>query len=295
MRADRRFLAPVVCGLIALGVSLPLAVGADAQDAAPRATAVGKEASDLLARAAEYLADYEKSFSVVVSEEKYQQNTFRSVGAVSQRRERTLRSDVIVTSVGDNDWVAFRDVFEVDSKPVRDRDARLQKLFVETPSQALAQARRILDESARYNLGSLQRNINVPTMALTYLRRSNQARSDFTPSGREKVENVQTVILSFRERAKPTIIRSRTDDLPAIGRFWVEPASGRVVKSEIQVDGKISRSKITVTYAPAPKLTIWAPVAMKEEYTTTSRETIKCDAKYSNFRQFKVVVSEIVK
>ncbi len=251
------------------------------------------DAAEMLAKAGAYLASYEKAFSVVVSEERYIQSVLVSAGGNIRRQQRVLRSDVLQTSVGQSDWVAFRDVFDVDGAPVRDRDSRLQKLFIDAPSQALAQSRRIVSESARYNLGSLQRNINVPTMALTYLRLSNQPRSAFSIAGRQDVDGVSAVILAFTERAKPTIIRSATDDLPATGHFWIEPSSGRVVKSEILVDGKIAKSKITVTYAAVPKLTIWAPVSMKEEYL--ARETIRGDATYSNFRQFAVVVGEAIK
>jgi hypothetical protein len=74
-----------------------------------------------------------------------------------------------------------------------------------------------MDESARYNVGSLQRNINVPTMALTFLRGPNQARAKFQVTGHERVGNVEAVILSFEEFAVPTIIRSGDRDCPLLG------------------------------------------------------------------------------
>lgn len=270
--------------------------------ASSHAAAQKPDVTSLLAKAAAYLAAYEKAFSVVVAEEAYSQvligeQRLASSGIAGRiepiRKQRELRSDVLQTAVGQNDWVAFRDVFEVDGKPVRDRDARLQKLFVDASSQALTQARRIVAESARYNVGSLQRNINVPTMALAYLRAANQSRSTFTVAGRQDVNGVPAVILEFVERAKPTIIQSAASDLPARGHFWIEPDSGRVLKSELSVSGKISTSKITVTYGAVPKLSVWAPILMKEEYT--GRETILAEAKYSNFRQFTVAVAEIIK
>jgi hypothetical protein len=258
-----------------------------------RGAAAPQESAALLAKAAAYLTAYEKAFSVVVSEEDYSQALLVIAGGRTSRRQRLLKSDVLQTSVGENDWVAFRDVYEVDGKPVRDRDTRLQRLFIEAPSQALVQSRRIVAESARYNIGSLERNINVPTMALTYLRDENQSRSTFTVVGREEVSGVPAAVLEFVEKATPTIVRSATSDLPANGRFWIEPESGRVLKSEVFVTGKISSSRITVTYAPVPTLTVWAPVLMKEEYN--GRETIRAEARYSNFRQFKVAVDEKIK
>src|SRR5262249_55508703 len=159
-------------------------------------------------------------------------------------------------------------------------DARLQKLFVDAPSQALEQARRVVAESARFNLGALRRDFNVPTMALTYLTRANQARSVFTISGRkDDLGRVTAAVLEFKERTTPTIVRSGETDLPASGRFWIDPDSGRVLKSELTIADKRSTAKITVTYGAVAKLGVWAPVLMTEEYTGV--ETISAKATYS--------------
>ena len=253
-------------------------------------------AADILRKAGEYLADYEKQFAAVVSEEHYEQTTTRRNGVFINARRRELKSDVILISSAEASWLTFRDVFEVDGRSVRDRDQRLQKLFLETPSQAMVQAKRIMNESARYNVGSLQRNVNVPTMALTYLRLDHQARSAFTMGGGEKISGTGTRVFSFKEHAAPTVIRSGSQDLPAAGRFWIDPATGRVVKSELTVQGAISKTRISVTYASQPKLSIWVPVDMQESYALVmNNETIGGHAKYSNFRQFKVTVTEAIK
>lgn len=273
-----------------------------------RAAVQQPDTAGLLARSAAYLESYEKAFSVIVSEETYSQELHvaaplktyppNSAQLPPKERTRTLRSDVLQASIGQREWVAFRDVYEVDGKVVRDRDARLQKLFVEAPVQAVGssdqkqkmdQARRIVAESARYNLGALQRDINVPTMALTYLSGSNQPRSVFTVTGRKDVDGIRAVVLEFKERAKPTIIRSADSDLPASGRFWIEPESGRVLKSEVSIADRRAAAKITVTYHPEPKLTVWVPILMTEEYS--GAETIFAKATYSNFRQFGVSVA----
>jgi hypothetical protein len=47
--------------------------------------------------------------------------------------------------------------------------------------------------------------------------------------------------LTFEERARPTIIRtSRAEDVPASGSIWVDPASGHVAKTEMNVAGFLS-------------------------------------------------------
>jgi len=272
-----------------------------------RAAAPQPDVAAVLSNAAAYLASYEMAFSVVVAEESYLQEqhieptiSTRLRGADESRPQeltRTLRSDVLQTRVGQREWVAFRDVFNVNGKAVHDRDERLQKLFVDSPvlaagsateAERFDQARRILAESSRYNLGKLQRDINVPTMALTYVRGANQSRSDFKMAGRKDIDGVPAVVLEFKERATPTIIQSAGADLPASGRVWIEPESGRVLRTEMSVADRRAGAKITVTYGAVPKLTVWVPILMAEEYT--GAETIFAKATYSNFRQFGVSV-----
>jgi hypothetical protein len=130
-------------------------------------------------------------------------------------------------------------------------------------------------------------------MALTFLEKSNQPRSVFTVAGRKDVGGVPAVVIEFKERSKPTIIRTRDADLPAAGRFWIDPESGRMLKSEISIADRRSAAKITVTYGVVPKLTLWVPVLMSEEYT--GLETIFGKATYSNFRQFNVSVGQVIK
>ena len=78
-------------------------------------------------------------------------------------------------------WVSFRDVMTVDKRAVGDRQERLLQLLQSPASNALAQARRIAQESARFNLGRITRTMNVPDMALEYLHPRHAARIRFEP------------------------------------------------------------------------------------------------------------------
>jgi len=248
--------------------------------------------ADVLDRAGAYIEKYEQQFSAVVSEEHYTQSETRIAGFT---RRRELKSDVLVINAGAGGWMGFRDVYEVDGRPVRDHDQRLTTLFVEATADTMTHARKIADESARYNLGSVIRNINVPTMALAFLRRDNLSRSTFSIDGTAKIENTNTIILGFTERGAPTIIRSGTADAPASGRFWIDPANGRIVRSQLRVSPAKISATVTVTYAAAPKLDVWVPVSMSESYRASGGESISGSASYRNFRRFSVDVSTIVK
>ena len=248
--------------------------------------------ADLLDHAAAYVAKYEEQFAAVVSEEHYTQSESRVAGLT---RRRDLKSDVLVVNVGVGGWMGFRDVYEVDGRPVRDHDQRLTRLFVEATADTITHARDIADESARYNLGTVKRNINVPTMALAFLRRDNLSRSTFSIEGTAKIENTNAVVLGFTERGSPTIIRSGNVDAPASGRFWIDPGNGRVVRSQVRASPAKISATVTVSYSTAPKLDVWVPVSMSESYRAPGGESISGNASYRNFRRFSVDVSTIVK
>lgn len=97
----------------------------------------------VLSRAADYVAAYKQRLSGIVAEEEYRQQVMLTSrpGRRSNRQFRELRSDLLLVKPGDGEWwLQFRDVFEVDRKPIRDRDQRLYKLFVNAKSDPRQQA-----------------------------------------------------------------------------------------------------------------------------------------------------------
>ena len=112
----------------------------------------------LLAAAADYVKSYEEKASMFVFEEEYRQQVAgvpevalgrnRSDTGFGVPKERRLRSEVVVINTGDLGWLGFRDVFEVDGQPVRDRQDRLQKLFVNPNADVMVRARAVAAESA---------------------------------------------------------------------------------------------------------------------------------------------------
>jgi len=86
------------------------------------------------------VGEFMTNCSHVVAEERYVQNP------TSPRRRRELRSDFLLVKTPRlvPDWFQFRDMFEVDGQPVRDRDARLSRLFLQPGAP-----RRLRTRSAR--------------------------------------------------------------------------------------------------------------------------------------------------
>jgi hypothetical protein len=273
-----------------------------------------------LAAAAGYLEQYEHRISAIGAEEAYEQAVTPLAGTtitgpVPSRQAvaaaatvapitRKTRANIMTISLGARGWVAFRDVFELDGRPVRDREERLSRVLQTVTTDSLDQARKIAAESARYNLNPettrIDRTINVPMTALLYLRGANQTRSSFRLGKPERIGGVNCATLQFTERSVPRLIRT-SDDAPAQGTFWIDMANGgRIVKTELGMESGSGnqgvRSRAAVTYARVDKLDLWVPVVMDESYEVrTTRQLVTGRATYSDFREFKVTTSEDIK
>lgn len=79
------------------------------------------EVTDLLTRTAGYIRTNEESFSRLVCEERYSQRARGDHGWET----RDLRSEVALVSVGDGEWLFFRDVHTVDGLRVPGRTGQL--------------------------------------------------------------------------------------------------------------------------------------------------------------------------
>lgn len=248
-----------------------------------------------LDRVFEYVQAYEAEYSALVAEEDYEQ--------FAGQQYVKLRSDfLLVNQESTEGWVCFRDVFEVDGKPVRDREGRLQKLFLEPSPDAYTHLVRIKDESARYNIGSVDRNINLPLFALQFLRAEHRTRSRFKIAGRPESNGVRTWRIEFTETARPTIITDRRDrDVPASGWFLVEQGTGAVVETVLRVADRETSTEIVARFRLNPDLGMWIPSEMRETYRTTrmaaSRPAsviLQGTAKYANFRRFQVHTDAVI-
>jgi len=233
------------------------------------------ELTPILDRATAYVADYVKSLSSVVAEERFEQRVDTKGDSLTADTTvtRTLVSDYLLVQVpGLNEWLPFRDVYSVDGTPVRDRSDRLLKLFVEAPTQAFTQAIRIREESSRYNIGSGSRDINVPTFALQILTRQLRAGFAFKPRGRERVNDLDTIVVEYEETASSTLIVGRHDEnVPARGRLWIDPDTGRVVRTRLETHPDGGNNSIDVVFREEPKLGLWVPSRMDERREAGTR------------------------
>jgi hypothetical protein len=272
-----------------LGVALVMGLAASGMAQTP---------PDLLARVAAYVGEFARSFGSVVAEERYEQTIRRVPGSNTTSVQRgntgpiqtTLVSDFLLVQIPGEGWLPFRDVFERDGEQVRDREERLAKIFLSGSRTSLDQARAVMDESARYNIGNVQRNINVPTLVLTLLTDDHRGRFSYKVG---KVDDDGTVV-EFRETTRPTFVRTTNDnDLPVNGRVWVDAETGTVRRTELHAVDTSVEAHITVTYQLDAGLGVWVPARMDERYRR-GRDTVEVRgrATYSRFRRFQVKTTE---
>lgn len=272
--------------VLTLGLTTVLATGVLA------ATPQDVPLETLLDRLATYVERYERDLSAVVSEEHYVQEVTGQSSLWPSTR--VLKSEFLLTRGADQGWVAFRDVFEVDGKPLQDRSDRLIQLFVKPTGDAIDQVNRIVEESAKHNLGWVRRTVNVPTMVLLFAKRDQQARSQFRRGGRTNVGDVPAREVRFTERALPRVIRT-LDNAAAQGTFWIDEETGRVLRSELRISTGSTAAVIGVSYAYQKPIDMWLPVLMSERYSTPRQPIITGRATYQNFRKFNVTVDTIIK
>ena len=247
---------------------------------------------DVLARLDRYLLAYEQTLASVVAEERYSQtmSVVVRVGSPQIRERRVLVSDyALARAPGGQTWTGFRDTFEVDGKPVRGREARLAALLASGTPESSAQARRIADANARYNIGEevAVRNVNVPTIALDLVHPINRRRFSFSRSRDDTlIEGVATWEFVYTERSRPTIIRDQNSrDRRARGSIWLDPSTGEVHKTTLQWDGE-PRGFITVNYERDANIGALVPVRMVEQYRRKEM-IVEGEATYTKYRRFQ--------
>lgn len=264
----------------------------------------------LLEKAGAYVERFVEKFSNVVSEETYEQdwNSERGPTGMTPRggtlagiatgssvaKRRQLRSDfLLVKPTPQSDWIPFRDVFEVDGSAVRDREQRLERLFLKPSGSAVSQAQAIANESSRYNLGNMERTINNPVLSLAFLQPKHQSRFSYKLGKRDKGVGANVWVVEYKEIASPTLVTGRFGrSMPARGRFWIDADTGAVQRSELVLNDTTVIARLTTAFRHDDRFGISVPEVLKEEYSLSGNTKVSGVATYGRFRRFGVTAEE---
>lgn len=197
-----------------------------------------------------YVASYGEKASVVVGVEKYTQSVTTAEAGMMRPRQLIAEFAIVKTQSG---WVGYRDVVQVNTERVADRQDRLLKLLTE-PATDTSEVVRIANESARYNIGPVATNLNLPTTTLFFFQPANLHRFAFTRAGARKIDGTDTVEIAFKEIASPTLVGRRDGtDVPIEGLLWIRPADGAVVRTRLRIRGFLDSMTTTIQSAPAER------------------------------------------
>lgn len=232
-------------------------------------------------RVAAYVQRFVDDLTNVVAEERYLQ-TFRL--AVNRRR---LRSDFLLVRYPGQErtYQAFRDVLEVDGRPVRDQQVRITQLFLEPFASAIKRAGEIAAASYRHSLPRAR--LVDPLEAISYLQGFYQAQFEFSVAAADRRTGADVIELNFTQLTSAS-------QTPRRGKALVVESTGRVIRTELLAGSRQNVHITTTDFGFNAALDIDVPVRMRDQVPSSATDEFIGTADYSNFRRFQVRAEEQV-
>lgn len=279
--------------------AVPLAALIWAQPA-PQAAAL--DLTHTIRIASAWTARFTQNLSGLLFRERYLQKTLGAaagtpgVGTQTRSREFLTEANVfLLHAPATGEFVLFRDVYHANGRDITNHTARLQTLLADGSERAVEQAKRLTDASAAFNLGSVNRNVNIPTMGLRYLDAAVVGGVRFREAGRETVQGLDTVIVDFEEVGVPTLVRGTGDtDVPARGRYWIHVGSGSVPRAHVDFAGVDVEGRMEIDLMMHPQAAAWVPKEMTEVWRALGQR-ITGLAQYDRYQRLTVATGEIIR
>jgi len=240
----------------------------------------------IMARAGQFVIRYAEELPQLVATESSVQDLTPQPGhatvVVAQRR--LVAEFAWVGLPGEVEPIGFRDVIEVDGRPVGPDRRRLVDLLHGPGRATWSQARAVLEEGARHNLAPGSRNFNLPTVAAFFLHPERQKRFSWK---RRSEAGAPTCELEYRERDRPTLIR-HTDgrSIFSRGRVWIDAASGAILRTDLVLELDTFAYGLTTRFERVAAMDLVLPAQLAERYTTPE-EVVTGSATYTNYRRFQ--------
>ena len=247
----------------------------------------------MLTRLSAYLLDYETKVFELAADEQYDQWVKRppKYGG-STLEKRKLKATFFLVKLPDGKaWYGFREVTSVNGKSLKKGARPMAQVLSERTVDALDEALAITRENAKYNIGPVYRNLNVPLQALDLLHPQYRNRFQFTSGGLVREGGRLTFEVDFVESSRPSLVSDGFGgDVPVHGRVLVDPMSGAVLRTEIRTGGNpgsfLRDGFISVEYRLDSRLQMFLPAELEETYGLDS-EILHGHASYRNYRRFQ--------
>jgi hypothetical protein len=252
------------------------------------ASAQAPAKDELLRRTADYVARFVDGLTNVVADEEYQQ----AFDASAPRRR--FKSDFLLVKYPgqETEFLAFRDVIEVNGRPVSDQQDRLLKLFVEPFANPLRRASEIANESSRHSLDRAR--LANPLFVIALLQGHYQPNFRVDVNGRETRLGPDVREIELFQDVGPSGGTSQGVRAAA----WIEETTGRVVKTELRMGRAPNMALTTTTFGHDRALGIDVPLEMRDSYPArgggSQQDQFVGTARYTRFRRFQVHVEETI-
>jgi VWFA-related protein len=234
--------------------------------------------AELRSRTGSYVAGVVNGLANIVGQEAF---TLSSPG-------RRVTSDLLLVRYpgSTRDLLAYRDVIQLNGKPVPGREQRLIDLFITPPGGLRERARQIMADSEAH-----VPSVFNPMFALAFLQSAYQSQFELTVNDAGPTWPREVKAVTFVEVRRPTVLRRGpldNIDLPTRGTAWIEEGTGRVLQTELIVgEGRSAQSMLT-KFQLDERLQVTVPVEMR----TQNPDGV---AVYSNFRRFGVDTDATIK
>ena len=102
--------------------------------------------------------------------------------------------------------------------------------------------------------------------------------------------------MEFKETSRPTYVATTGGrDLPVYGRFWMDAATGTILRTELHAVDTGVEAHITVHFQHDAGAGMFVPVRMEERYRRArDPNEVHGLATYSKFRRFQVSTTESI-
>jgi hypothetical protein len=218
---------------------------------------------DLLKLASDYVMQYAHQLGAVAADEEFTQYETSSGRMGTPKR---VNSQVVLLGQDDGSVGSFRDVVAIDNVAVRPKDDRLQKLFKAPTAESVGSAQAMTDDAVKAYISPNLHFLDKPLLAIDLLRAENQANYTYKIEGNKAVDGVQTVVVKFNEKGKGHLMTNAT----AVGRYWIEPATGAVRQTELGFGGLNGNIHSTVKFTKDAQLGVLVPSELAETVETSS-------------------------
>ena len=241
------------------------------------AVAQPKPTALVLERVGAYVQRFVDDLTNVVAEERYVQE-FR---LASDRRR--LRSDFLLVKYPgtENRYQTFRDVLEVDGRPVRDQQARITQLFLEPFASAVTRAGEI--EAASFRQSLRRGRLVDPLQAISHLQAFYQPQFEFSVAPADRRAGADMIELHFTQITPPGVSL-----IPLRGKALVVEPTGRVIRTELTAGSRSNVSVTTTEFGFNAALRIDVPVSLRDVMPASGTDEFIGRAEYTNFRRFQV-------